>query len=320
MDRIKAGVIGTGSMGSNHLRLYSELHDYELVGYYDPSPDSAKYEERYSTQSFDSPEALISEVDALSIAAPSTLHLDMALLCARAGKHTLIEKPISTNTKSANAILDAFSGGDAVLMCGHVERFNPVVVELQKILADSHVIAIDVRRCSPWDGRINDVDVILDLMIHDMDIVINALCTSGINDMSAAGSIVNSVDMIDYAQAMIEFENGVLASVTSSRVTEDKIRQINVHTTEAFIRADLLHRTLAITRQTSYNMAINGSAPLYRQENITEQVFVAQVEPLRQELMHFANCIRTGQTPVVSGESSTRALSAIERAAALCYH
>lgn len=320
MDRIKVGVIGVGSMGSNHLRLYSELHDFELLGFYDPSADCAKYADLYDTRSYNSPEALIAEADALSIAAPSSLHLSMALKCAQANKHSLIEKPITTDSKSARDILDAFRGGKAILMCGHVERFNPVVQELQKILANSEIIAIEARRCSPWNGRINDVDVMFDLMIHDMDIVINALCTEEIESMSAAGNVVNSDDMLDYAHAVIRFNNGVLASVTSSRVTEDKIREINVHTRDAFIRADLLHRTLTITRRTSYDVALNGSAPLYRQENVTERVFVAQVEPLRQELLHFAHCIRTGQTPVVNGESSTRALSAIEQAARQCYH
>ncbi|MDR1061132.1 MAG: Gfo/Idh/MocA family oxidoreductase [Clostridiales bacterium] len=325
MDQIRVGVIGVGNMGRNHLRLYSEMPEFNLVGFYDPSPAFKGYGKMYGIISFPSIESLLDNVDAVSVVAPSSLHREIAHKVAGMKKHALVEKPLALSAADAAGITDAFNENGVILMVGHVERFNPVIRELEKIIKAHDVIAIDIRRCSPWGGgRIADVDVIHDLMIHDIDIVAGALAPLPIKNITAVGRAVRSERHIDYAQAIVEYEDsGLLASITASRITEDKIREITVHARSALIRADLLNRTLTLTRQTNYSSGAGGAGgepdALYRQENITEKVFVAAVEPLRQELLEFARCVGGGVKPNVSGEASVRALEVLEMISARAY-
>ncbi|MDR1440245.1 MAG: Gfo/Idh/MocA family oxidoreductase [Clostridiales bacterium] len=315
MDQIRVGVIGVGNMGRNHLRLYSEMPEFNLVGFFDPSPAFKGYGKMYGIISFPSIESLLENVDAVSVVAPSSLHREIALKVAGMKKHALVEKPLALSSADASLITDAFNESGALLMVGHVERFNPVVAELEKIIKAHEPIAIDIRRCSPWGGgRIADVDVIHDLMIHDIDIAAGVLAPLPIKNATAVGRAIKSERHIDYAQAILEYEGSdLLVSLVASRVTEDKIREITVHTRSALIRADLLNRTLTLTRQTNYSGAAGGSPDaLYRQENITEKVFVAAVEPLRQELLQFSKCVGGNAKPSTSGEASVRALEVLE--------
>lgn len=318
MKQVRLGVVGVGSMGKNHLRIAHELIQFDLVGYYDPDAAQYDYAEHYDIKNFDSFEEMLCAVDAVSIAAPSSLHAEIALAAAGTGKHALVEKPLALSSRDARKITDAFEEKGLKLMVGHVEQYNPVIVELREILRSEQLIAIEIRRCSPWNRRINDADVIQDLMIHDMDILCNVLNPVPVRKLSAGGMMVYT-DKIDYAHAMLTFDNGVIASLTASRVTEDKIRDILIHTKQALMRVDLLNRTLNITRQTSYYFGETNS-PLYRQENITERVFVGQTEPLRAELISFGDCILNDSQPVISGESATRAITLIEQVAEHCYN
>jgi len=311
MGIIKIGVIGAGNMGKNHIRLTSELPDYELVGIYDVSENAEHIAQQYNTRFFTDLDKLISSVDAVIIASPSSTHCQLALRMSAARLHALVEKPLGLNAKEALEICDAFKKSKTVLAVGHVERFNPVVLEAEKMIRHEDVIAINTRRFSPKDTRINDADVLQDLLIHDLDIVVNALNKSKIKKLSANGRTAYNEYLVDYTHAIIEFENGILATLEASRTTEDKIRSIDIHTAGSFVRMDLLNKSLTITRRTNYKLD-TGHSPAYRQENITEKVFIPMVEPLRAELLDFANCIRSGSLPRVGGEDACYALKVVD--------
>ena len=311
MEKIKVGVIGAGNMGKNHIRLTSELPDFELVGIYDNSENAEQIARQYGTRFFSKPDELISSVDAVVIASPSSTHCPLALRAATAGLHTLVEKPLGLNSKEALEICDAFMKSQTVLVVGHVERFNPVVLEAEKLIEQEDVIAINTRRFSPKDLRINDADVVQDLLIHDLDIVVNCLNKSKIKKLNANGRTAYNERLVDYTHTIIEFENGILATLEASRTTEDKIRDIDIHTRSSYIRMDLLNKSLTITRRTNYKLD-TGYSPAYRQENITEKVFIPMVEPLRAELQDFANCIKSGSIPRVGGGDALNVLQIID--------
>lgn len=316
---IKIGVIGTGNMGKNHVRILSEERtNFKLAAIYDANAETAaSFSRKYRVKAAESVDELLDSVDAAVIAVPSSLHYEIALKAAAKGVNALVEKPLTLDFDDAQRIDEAFRSAGKVLMVGHVERYNPVVMELQNILCNEKMVAVDIHRCSPYSPRISDADVISDLMIHDIDILCNGLGCGTIRRLSAQGNIVVSGDKLDYVQALIEFENGVMGSITASRITEDKIRTLDVHAKNGFIHADLLTHNLQISRRTSYTHEPNQTQ-LYKQESIVEKVMVPSFEPLRKELLTFADCIQNGAEPVTGGKPSAYAIrvaSAIREAA-----
>ena len=296
MNAIDIGIIGAGNMGKNHIRLTSEMPEFRLVGIFDPGQNTQDLAEQYGIARFQSVEKLMDRVQAVVIACPSSLHYETALLAASHGIHALVEKPLSLNEKDAQSIKEKFDESGKLLAVGHVERFNAVVTEAVKLIEDEEVVAINARRFSPVDLRINDSDVVQDLMIHDLDILVNILNKSPVKKTQAFGRPVYNKEFIDYATALLEFENGVLASVSASRTTEDKVRAIDIHTRSSYVRMDLLDKTLNITRRTSYKLD-TGHNIAYKQENIIERVYIPLVEPLRAELANFAFCINKNIKP-----------------------
>jgi len=312
LDKIKVGVIGAGNMGKNHIRLVSELPEFDFVGIFDTNTETNHIAEQHKVRFFTDVDELFSSVEAAIIAAPSSTHLKLACKAAEYRLHTLVEKPLGLDYKEAMAVCEAFAKSKTVLSVGHVERFNPVVLEVEKMLEHEDVIAINARRFSPKDLRINDTDVLQDLLIHDLDIVMNALNKTKIKRVHANGRPAYNKHFVDYVHSLIEFEDGVLATLEASRTTEDKIREIDIHSASSFIRMDLFNKTLTITRRTNYKLD-TGHSPTYRQENITEKVFIPLVEPLRAELQDFAKCIQTGTLPRVGGEEACCALEVIDK-------
>ena len=310
--KVKVGIIGAGNMGKNHIRLTREMNnEFEFMGVYDPDENRVRtlgLEDYY----FETEDALIDAVDAVIVAAPSSLHKRIALKVAAAGKHLLVEKPIALSAADAQEVVDAFAGTKQVLQVGHVERFNPVVLELEKIVKNEDVVAVHIERCSSMDRRISDTDVVYDLMIHDVDILVNGLMSGAdVTSVISQGVKVYSQNYMDYVESLFKFDNGVVASVVSSRTTESKIRKIEIHCRNAFVDADLLNRTLTISRKTTYNLDI-GYDPVYRQENIVEKVFVSNEEPLKAELKHFHKCINESKPAKTSGKSAVRSVKILD--------
>lgn len=315
MELIKIGVLGVGNMGSNHVRNILELPNlYEMIGCYDKSPESLnRVKENFGVECFDDVEQLLEKTDAVVVAVPSSLHKEYGLLSSRYGKHTFIEKPIALCEVDGKLLCEAYSSVGKVLMVGHIERYNPAISELKKILANEcDIIAIDAKRLSPFDPRIGDTSVIFDLMIHDLDIVLNYLQPSTPASFSAVANIVKNEHFPDYVQAIIQHESGAISTIAASRVTENKIRTVDVHTKQSLIQADLLNKTLQITRKTNFDLKL-GYSPIYKQENIIEKIMLPNIEPLKAELIEFASAINENRTPLTCGKVATKALHYAEK-------
>jgi predicted dehydrogenase len=312
---IRLGVIGVGSMGKNHLRVALELNKYfQVIGFYDTSESRSKeISKLYNVKSYNSAEELIDDVDAIVIATPASNHKKMGILAAKKGKDILIEKPICLNVKEAEEF--AKYCNNITVLVSHVERYNPAVGELSRLLKNEKVIAIEMHRCSPFDKRIFDADVIEDLMIHDVDILINELYPKKIKKIEAYGNNMFSEKNFDYVNALIKFEDGVVCSVISSRSTQDKIRTINIHTKDGYITADTLNKKLTITRRTTYSLLENQQ---YKQDNVIETLVLPLVEPLKEEYISFYNCIKEKEIPKTNIKSSIKTLELCKKIQNIC--
>lgn len=313
---IRVGVVGCGNMGKNHLRVLSSMAQYDLVGCYDTNKDeSIRQSTIYGIEAFDRLSDLFSSVDLAHVVTPSRTHRDIAIAAAEAGCHVLVEKPIALTIEDSQAIIDACSSANVKLCIGHVERYNPAIEALIDIIRNEDILSIEFHRMSPFDKRVSDSSVVQDLMIHDLDIL-NHIANSSVQHVTSQGIIAYS-DKLDYVQAQVVFENGLLASLVASRITESKVRRADINTRGAYISVDYLNRTVTVSRKTEFLQG-NGLTQQYRQDNVIERVYVPTVEPLHAEFLHFAESIMHDDAVLTSGEAGMMALSlskAIEQAA-----
>jgi predicted dehydrogenase len=310
---VRVGVVGAGRMGSNHLRVYSELKGVELIGFLEPDDArAAEARARFGCRRFRGLEEMAASVDAATVASPSSCHARDGLALLESGVHCLVEKPLATTEDGARALVEAAERNGVVLLVGHIERFNPVVTTLTDLLHGREVHAVEARRMSAVSARITDVDVASDLMVHDLDIVqqlaggepstvmANAVRTSG-----AAGD--------DYVNALLSFSAGTVAAVAASRITQNKIRQISVTSDVGFVTADYSTQELLVYRQGS----ISTDSPLrgtqFRLDLAVERVYVTQGEPLVLELRHFVDAVQGEVAPRVTGEQAIAALRTVSR-------
>lgn len=312
MELPNIGVIGVGAMGASHARVLSSLtHLCRLSGVYDEDGAvSREVAANHRTTAVGRLDELLARVDAVVIAVPTSAHYEIACAAIELGKHVLIEKPIAATSIQGRDLVSRARARGVVLQVGHIERFNPAVALLPQILADKQIVALDFHRMSPYDSRIFDADVVSDLMIHDIDILHNLLPVPHLRTESA-GTAPRSGLLADYATATLIHVGGVIANLTASRVTEQKIRTLCITTLEAFIELDYLERRILISRATHPHYS--GSDSAYRQENIIEKVYVPNREPLVAEVESFLECVRTGERPLVTGEDGVAALETVER-------
>ncbi|MBD2257529.1 Gfo/Idh/MocA family oxidoreductase [Pseudanabaena sp. FACHB-2040] len=307
-EPIRVGVIGIGNMGQHHARVLSRLKDVELVGVSDVNVErgldtAGKYRIRFFEDYLD----LIKHVDAVCIAVPTRLHHAVGMACLQAGVHVLIEKPIAASITEAESLVNAAAASNCILQVGHIERFNPAFQELHKVLKTEELLALEARRMSPYSQRANDVSVVLDLMIHDIDLLLE-LAGSSVVTLTARGSRASSSGYLDYVTATLGFANGIVATLTSSKVTHRKIRTITAHCKQSLTEADFLNNEILIHRQTTANCLTDYGQVLYRQDGLIEKVYTSNIEPLHAELEHFVNCVRGGEQPSVGGEQALKAL------------
>jgi predicted dehydrogenase len=311
-ERIKIAVIGCGNMGVNHVRVLKNLSQYfELIGVYDSDHERAQYvATTFFVQAYAHLDELLGKTSAVIIAVPSDFHREIFELCARFGLHIFVEKPIALNVADATKMKQLVESQDIVFMVGHIERYNPVSHELVKIVSQEEPVIFNFQRLSHYDPRVSDTDVIKDLMIHDIDILLS-IVPSEVKRVQSIGAIVYS-NNYDFVHCLIEFNNGVKASLTASRITEEKIREVKIHAKGAYIIGDYLNRSVCIYRRMSFLPdEVNDAS--YRQENIMEKVFVPMKEPLVAELEHFANSIETGIQPITGADSAVVALELAEQ-------
>ncbi|MEW6606407.1 MAG: Gfo/Idh/MocA family oxidoreductase [bacterium] len=303
--RLKVGVVGSGHMGSYHVRLYSELLNVELVGVADINEKQVnQVASQYNTTPFTDYTKLYDKVEAVSIAVPTSAHYRVGKDFLEAGIPVLIEKPITNNLTEAKELIELAKEKDIILQVGHVERFNTAVLELKKIVKDP--IFIECRRLGPYNRRINDTGVILDLLIHDIDIVLG-LVNSPINEINVAAKSIYS-EYEDIANVQIIFDNGCIATLTASRVTEDKIRTLAVTQPDAYVVLDYAEQELDIYRQGTSEYIITREAVGYKQESFIEKIFVHKDNPLKLELVHFVDCVLDKTVPMTTLDAELKAL------------
>ena len=307
MHPVKVGVIGIGNMGWHHARVLSLLKDAELVGVADPDPDRGQLaQEQFGCQWFPDHHTLLAEVEAVCIAVPTLLHHSVGLACLESGVHVLIEKPIAASQDEATALIQAARKAGRLLQVGHIERFNPAFRELTKVVANEEVVVLEGRRHSPHSDRANDVSVVLDLMIHDIDLVLE-LAQAPVVRLAAAGGR-SGEGPIDYVNATLGFENGVVASLTASKMSHRKIRSLSAHCRSSLVETDFLNHTLHIHRRAHEWYSADHGELLYRNDGFIEEVSTTSIEPLYAELEHFLQCVRGRETPAVDGLQASRAL------------
>jgi len=296
---VRVAVIGVGHLGQHHARIYAELPDVELVAVADTSePRREEIGGRLGVPAVADYRTLLGAVDAVSVAVPTFAHHDVALAFLEAGCDVLVEKPITETVAHADALVGAAARRGRILQVGHSERYNGAVQVLSDYVQSPGFI--EVHRMGPFPGRGTDVDVVLDLMIHDIDIVLT-LVKSPVISVSAVGVPVVS-DLVDIANARIEFASGCVANITASRVTGERVRRIRVFQRDTYFVLDYATQELSLYRQT------NGEGP-GTGRLIRIEVPVARVEPLRQELSDFVESVRTRRPPMVSGEAGRDAVA-----------
>jgi predicted dehydrogenase len=306
---IKVGVIGVGNMGQHHSRILSLLKDVEFVGVADVNVEKGlETASKYRVRFFENYLDLLPRVDAVCLAVPTRLHHRVGMDCLQAGVHTLIEKPIAASISEAESLVNAAADHDCILQVGHIERFNPAFQELSKVLKTEEILAIESHRMSPYSQRANDVSVVLDLMIHDIDLILE-LVAAPVVKLTASGSrAATDSGYLDYVTATLGFSNGVVANLTASKVTHRKIRRLAAHCKNSLTEADFLNNEILIHRQTTANYSTDYGQVLYRQDGLIEKVYTSNIEPLHAELEHFVHCVRGGDQPSVGGEQALKAL------------
>jgi predicted dehydrogenase len=313
VDNIRVAVIGTGNMGIHHMRNYSYQNGVELVGFVDRDESRLKeIEKKYSIKGYTDYKNIIDQVDAVSIVTPTSTHYEIAKYFLENGKHVLLEKPMTSELAEAKNLAKYAEKANVVLAIGHIERFNPVMEELSKVIRNEKPLFIDIHRESPYDSRIFDTDVVADLMVHDVDLLLYLL-NEKISLKSAFGVSVHTAQN-DIVNAQFVSDSGVLINTTTSRATEAKIRQWRLVMPNQLIDVDLVERKLFITRRTSLAIEIqeNQHNVTYKQEQLIEKVLVANYEPLQAEIQDFVNAIRNGTKPKVGALDGYVALKLVK--------
>lgn len=322
--KVKVAVLGTGSLGKEHVRIYAQLvtaRQADLVGIFDTNREIARHiASKNRTHAFESVEEAIEDAEAVSIVTPTVTHFELAKQCLEQGKHVLIEKPMTDHSEQATELVQLAQEKNCVLQVGHVERFNPVFTYLESVATAPRFI--ETHRLSPYPARSTDIGVVLDLMIHDLDVVL-AFVKSPVVSVDAVGVPVLSKSE-DIANARLRFANGCVANLTVSRVSPERLRKIRVFSSgdtpsyisldyraqEGFIyriardgeeESSLLQKLLA-SRDSTIVSEFAGK------RIVREPVPIVRDEPLKLELQHFIDCVREKQTPRVSGVSAKAAL------------
>jgi predicted dehydrogenase len=301
---LKFAIVGAGVMGTNHARVVRSLSGVEVA--YVVDPDLIRAERTAATCGAKATADLgdvLGKVDCAIVASPSSFHEEHGLKLLDHGTHLLVEKPIATTREEALRLVDAAAAKGLVLQVGHVERFNPAVLELDRLA--SNIVHIDATRIGPYSARV-EVGVVLDLMIHDLDIVL-WLAGGEPEEVFATARTTRSATE-DLANALVRFDNGVTAALTASRIGQNKIRNLSVTREKDFVNVDLLRQDVTIQR-VDHSEYLSDEGTRYRQTGLVELPFLEnRGEPLYLELAHFAESVREGREPRVTGRDGLRAL------------
>lgn len=311
---MKIGVLGAGHLGKIHINCIRDTKDYELVGFYDPDEKlAATVAKEFGLKYFNSPEELLSEVEVVDIVTTTTSHFDVACQALKMAKHIFIEKPVAASLEEAKALLSIANEANVKVQVGHVERFNPAFTGARKSI--DNPMFIETHRLAQFNPRGTDVSVVLDLMIHDIDIVLSVV-PSNIKKISASGVPVVT-DTPDITNARIEFDNGCVANLTASRISMKNMRKSRFFQKNAYISVDFLEKETEIIQLRDLPPCAEPD-PLAMTIDLpngkgTKQIYLEKptikpVNAIKNELESFAAAIRNNASPVVTLEDGCRAL------------
>lgn len=313
MEKIKIGVIGTGHLGKLHAKMFSHIESCDLVGVYDINSEASELTaEEFGTESFKSLSELFTNSDAVSVAATTSEHYKLVKQSLENGKHVFVEKPITSTIAEAEELVKLSNEKKLNLQVGHIERFNPALLALEKYISNPMFIQTD--RLAQFNPRGTDVAVVLDLMIHDIDIILS-LIKSKVKNVEASGVAVVS-NNIDIANARISFENGAVANVTASRISQKKMRKMRIFQKDTYLSLDFVTGTSEVYRLIPSNEKADSHSISFgeigigeaKKRVIYEQPQIKEVNALKYELELFINSIKNKTKPLVSGEDGHRAI------------
>ena len=294
---MRVGVVGVGAMGQHHARIYADIPGCELVGVHDVDEERGRaIADKFGVAAFAELDALLSEVDAVTVAVPTPDHHEIGLRCLRAGCDALVEKPLAPSLEEADDLIAAAAEGQRILLVGHIERYNPAVAAMTERVERPGFIEVD--RLGSLAPRSLETDVVLDLMIHDIDIV-HALVDEDLVEVRAVGVPILT-EAIDFANARLEFAGGCVANLTASRVSVNRIRKVRVFQAEAYLSVDYIAQTVE-----HYRLVRTDGRPSGIE---TDKIDVSGEEPLLRQLRDFVDCCETRREPLSGGASARRAL------------
>ena len=317
--RIKIGVIGAGHLGKHHIKHLCSHPSVNFVGFFDSNKEVAKkISKKFSVKSFENVGDLISSSDGLHIVTPTNLHHSIAMDCLKKNKDIFIEKPIASNIEEAEEIVRLSKKNKNIVQVGHIERFNPTINRLKTIIKNPHFI--EIERLAPFQSRGTEVPVVLDLMVHDIDLVLS-MVDSNIKQIQASGAIMMGTK-VDVAHARIEFYNGVIANLKSSRIAQNYVRKIRTYEKNLYTITDLMIpqiETYNIDTSSSLSSAgiLGTTASLTEKEVETadgikkiyyDKIIPEKKDALLEEINNFIDCIHTRSVPVVDGTKGLKAL------------
>jgi predicted dehydrogenase len=286
---MRAAVVGAGHMGQYHTLVYAELWDVDLVGVADSDIERAReVANQYDTVAFADHRELIGRVDVVSVSVPTDAHFAVARDLLAAGVNVLVEKPVTPTIEEARELFGIARASGAVLHVGHVERFNGAVQELRRIV--DRPILIESRRLGPFVPRVQKDSVVMDLMIHDIDIVLGLVDAEPRRVVALGANVVS--DVPDVANVQIQFANGTIANITASRATEQKIRTLAITQPDAYILLDYTDQDIRIHRRAAQEYTLNRESIRYRQASFVEHLFVHKDNPLKLEVLHLIRAVR----------------------------
>lgn len=299
MNKLKCAVIGAGYLGKFHAEKYANLPDCELIAVVDTNEEVAnEIATKHGAKALTDYEPLLGQIDAVSIVVPTSLHHKVARDFLSSGVHVLVEKPITVTVEEADELIAIAAKNKLILQVGHLERFNPAILGLDE--SESKPLFIESHRLSPFNPRANDVSVVLDLMIHDIDIIL-ALVDSEVERIDASGTAVLTKGT-DIANARLTFKSGCVANVTASRISMKMERKMRMFKPCSYISVDFQNKVL--TKHRTGEKEMFPGIP----EILTEESVFESSDALLEEIKHFVSCIQTGENPLVSGEAGKRAL------------
>ncbi len=319
MKTLRTGVVGVGHMGNNHARIYSEIAGSQLTAVYDSNPDTAAgVARKYQTRATSSLEEFASLVDAATICTPTVTHYDIGKFLLGRGLHLLIEKPIADTPEHARELAGLAAEKQCVLQVGHIERFNPVLAALESKLQNPRFL--EVTRLSPYPNRSTDIGVVLDLMIHDIEIILHIVRSPVVSVDPVGISVLSKGE--DIANVRFHFANGCVANLTASRISENRVRKIRVFQENAYLSLDYQNQSgylLRLAREGERESSMLGKlvglasdtrivTDLRGHRIVREPVEIEKGEPLKIELESFLECSRAGAKPKVSGHQAADAL------------